>query len=158
MLEQATESSYHCSLHLRRWMEVMFSPLFVSVCLSVCLSVNSTSQKVVDRFGRNLGDTLGVWHGRIDSISVKIRPFVGSCQRFSEDSEKSPVGTRLWERSFTPLVHESWPFTKKEVEILSSISHLLKPTNEDNNQLEIANPLLEKHSSYLVLYNLREFD
>ena len=30
------------------------------------------SQKIVDRFGWNFVDTLGVWQGRIDSILVKI--------------------------------------------------------------------------------------
>ena len=31
------------------------------------------SQKVVDGFGLNLVDVLGVWQGRMDSILVKIR-------------------------------------------------------------------------------------
>ena len=50
--------------------EVMFSPL--SVCLFVCLCTGYL-KKVVDGFGQNLVDTLGVWQGRIDSILVKIR-------------------------------------------------------------------------------------
>ena len=36
-------------------------------------TLNMMSQKVVDGFGLNLVDTLGVWQGRIDSILVKIR-------------------------------------------------------------------------------------
>ena len=55
--------------------EVMFSPL--SVCLSVlcwfvCLFVFKITQKVVDGLGWNLVDRLGVWHGRNDSILVKL--------------------------------------------------------------------------------------
>ena len=48
--------------------KVMFSPL----CLFF-LFVCRISQNVVDGFGRNLVDRLGVSQGRIDSILVKIR-------------------------------------------------------------------------------------
>ena len=54
-----------------RWVEVMFSPLFV--CLSVCLSLSRISQKVMGRFRWNLVDRLRVWQGRIDSILVEVR-------------------------------------------------------------------------------------
>ena len=62
-------------LHHRSWMRrLCFHP-----CLFVWLKM--ISQKVVDWFGRNLVDRLGVWRGRIDLILVKIwiwiRPISG---------------------------------------------------------------------------------
>ena len=70
--------SVYCLCH-QRWVNVMFSPL------SVCLPVNRISQKVMDRFGRNLVDTLGA-RDKDEMIRFWRRSRSGSENFFSDSS------------------------------------------------------------------------
>ena len=59
--------------YLRHLHGVMFfSPVCLFVCLFVYLSVSRISPEVVDGFGWDLVERLGVWKGRNDSVLVKI--------------------------------------------------------------------------------------
>ena len=65
-------------------------------CFHLCLSVSRISQKVMDRFGQTLVDRLGVWLGRIDSISVKIRIWIQGFFNFGYDSSPLSDGAKTF--------------------------------------------------------------
>ena len=66
--------------------------VFTPFCLSVFLY--RISQKVVDKFGRNLLDRLGVSEGQIDSILVTIQIRIRMREFINFLSDSSPVRVR----------------------------------------------------------------
>ena len=88
----------------------VFTPVCLFVCLSVCVSI--ISQKVMDRFGGNLVDRLGVRQERMDSILVKIQ--IREFKNFKSDSSplkddaKNDIIALFFKRLWTSYNKTCW--------------------------------------------------